>query len=73
MKTKLRCRLGVHKYEQSRPLVIMDIFPPFYLPYETPRRACSFCSKKQYWLPGYGGSEIGSWEPLREAVEAKHD
>ena len=27
-------------------------------------RTCQTCGKKQQWLPGYGGSEMGCWETI---------
>ena len=57
----LLCLLGFHKWEQNRSLHISDIFP-FYLD-EVSKviRTCKICGKKEEWLPGYGGSEIGCW------------
>jgi len=57
------CKIGFHKWEQNRELVIKDIHPGLDSNWKTPKRNCKFCGKKEYWLPGYGGSEIGSWEP----------
>jgi len=57
---KLRCLLG-HKWKQSRPLTLLDSFPPSFMRYENPTRECSRCGKRQRWLPGYGGSEVGCW------------
>jgi hypothetical protein len=60
----LLCFIGLHKWEQNRPLAIIDGFPP---PghYDTPKRRCTrpCCMVRQYWLPGYGGSEWGCWSP----------
>ena len=58
---KTLCRLGLHKWRQSRPLSIFDIHPPFFLDYVLPTRKCLRCGKTQRWLPGYGGSEFGCW------------
>ena len=56
------CKIGIHKWEVSRGLVLYDMFPsPFDTKYKTPTRKCIKCGKKQQWLPGYGGSEIGCW------------
>ena len=55
------CRLGLHRWEQSRPLSPIDGFPFYGEPYDCPTRACGRCSKAQRWLPGYGGSEWGCW------------
>jgi len=32
-------------------------------------RKCERCSKKQRWLPGYGGSELGCWRKSREELK----
>lgn len=58
-----RCWLGIHYWEQSRPLVLMDLHPGFDAGHKNPTRGCMRCHKRQSWLPGYGGSEIGSWNP----------
>jgi len=60
----LLCLIGLHKWEESRPLHIRDIHPGFISGWETPTRVCIRCGKQEKWLPGYGGSEIGSWEPI---------
>lgn len=54
-------KLGIHRWEMSRPLSTLDIFPPAFLPHEAPMRRCKICGKQQRWLPGYGGSEPGCW------------
>ena len=59
VKRKWLCKIGIHLWEQSRPLVITDAFP--FGKYENPTRSCSRCGKSQWWLPGYGGSEFGCW------------
>ena len=61
MNKLLLCRLGIHKWIQNRDLHIIDIFPPPFLNYKNPERTCNKCKKTQFWLPGYGGSEIGCW------------
>lgn len=62
-----KCFFGIHDWAATRPLNVYDAFPsPFDRNYKNPKRECQRCGKRQYWLPGYGGSEIGSWEPLRE-------
>jgi hypothetical protein len=55
------CKIGIHKWKQNRPLHIRDIHPGFDMQWETPTRKCLRCKKKEKWLPGYGGSEIGCW------------
>lgn len=61
---RLLCRLGLHKWEESRDVSLYDMFPsPFDRSYQSPTRRCLRCPKKQHWLPGYGGSEIGCWCP----------
>lgn len=61
---RLLCWLGLHKWEQSRDVTYYDMFPaPFDQTYQAPTRVCLRCSKRQHWLPGYGGSEIGCWCP----------
>jgi len=52
---KLRCKLGIHKWEQSPPSLLT--------PHKNDKltRRCLHCGKSQYWLPGYGGQEIGCW------------
>lgn len=62
---KVLCFLGIHKWELSRPVGVMDIFPPPTARYKNPTRECQRCGKAQWWLPGYGGSEIGCWCPGR--------
>jgi hypothetical protein len=58
----LRCFFGLHKWQQSRKLHVVDAFPPpFDTEYQNPTRECEKCGKFQRWLPGYGGSEIGCW------------
>ena len=57
------CILWFHEWDQSRPLSYMDAFPP--PKWTTARRHCLRCGKREHWLPGYGGSEWGSWQPDR--------
>ena len=57
----LRCLIGWHYWSQSRPIGLIDGFPPWYAKYENPTRSCTRCPKTQSWLPGYGGSEWGCW------------
>ena len=54
------CRIGWHKWQQSRPLGAMDATPidQHYVPLT---RTCKCCGQINWWLPGYGGSEVGSW------------
>jgi len=59
---KLLCLFGIHHWEQSRALGLHDGFPFFGEPYDNPVRECQRCGTSQRWLPGYGGSEWGSWE-----------
>ena len=62
MKKRLRCKLGFHKWLQSRMLTAYDAFPMLGdKNYVAPIRICAHCGAKQKWLPGYGGSEIGCW------------
>ena len=65
MSKRLRCWLGIHEWLQSRPLSVYDAFPMAGVQYQNPTRECLHCGKAQYWLPGYGGSEFGCWQPLR--------
>jgi len=58
---KFLCKIGIHKWIQSRNVTCIDIFPPSMTPYKTPERICKRCGKQQKWLPGYGGSELGCW------------
>ena len=58
---RLLCRLGIHRWELDRELSALDLFPPFFFPYKAPTRQCKVCGKRQRWLPGYGGSELGCW------------
>jgi len=58
----IKCKIGLHKWVQSKPLTGYDMFPsPFDSKYSTPTRTCVRCGERQKWLPGYGGSEIGCW------------
>ena len=56
-----KCCIGWHAWKSSRYLRLSDTFPPSYEPYGNPARRCARCSKKQWWFPGYGGSESGCW------------
>lgn len=58
------CFVGLHNWKQSRDLVITDIHPGLDKNYENPIRRCNNCGKKRRWLPGFGGSTIGSWEKM---------
>ena len=58
---RLLCKIGIHKYQQSRPLTPYDVMPFFGFVYNCPERKCKKCGKEQKWLPGYGGSELGCW------------
>jgi hypothetical protein len=58
---RLMCAVGLHAWQHSRFMSVLDVFPPAGM--EPLRRQCFWCGKKQRWLPGYGGSEIGCWEP----------
>ena len=62
----LKCFMGLHKWKQNRELNVVDIYPPPFMKWVRPIRECEVCGKKQYWLPGYGGSEIGCWENFRK-------
>lgn len=55
------CKMGIHKWKQSRAFHILDIHPLLYSNYKSPKRKCERCGKTQEWLPGHGGSEIGCW------------
>lgn len=57
---KLRCKFGLHFWEQNRPLKIIDGWPTDPI-HQNPTRKCIRCDKLQEWLPGYGGSEWGCW------------
>lgn len=54
----LRCRFGIHKYQQNKRFT-----PDYIFPFDGSRweRVCLLCGKRQRWLPGYGGSEDGCW------------
>jgi len=57
-----RCKIGLHQWEQERPISVYDGFPsPYDAVYQTPTRTCVRCKGQQQWLPGYGGSEWGCW------------
>jgi hypothetical protein len=55
------CFLGIHEWLQDRQLAVFDIFPPLFMKYKNPTRKCQHCAREEYWLPGYGGSEVGCW------------
>lgn len=57
------CKLGFHRWTYDRHFHILDIRPGFVDEYKPPIRKCRKCEKKQQWLPGYGGSEVGCWIP----------
>lgn len=66
------CIIGIHVWNQGRELSVYHAFPsPFDAAYETPRRVCERCGRRQYWLPGYGGSEWGCWMQDRSADPVK--
>ena len=67
---RLACAIGLHDWEQSRPIGLQDGFPFAGVPYENPTRHCKRCPKHQRWLPGYGGSEWGCWCPEPDRVES---
>ncbi len=49
---KLRCRLGFHKWKQSRELGVVDIFPPvFREDWQAAERTCIHCDKLRRWIP----------------------
>lgn len=64
---RLRCLIGIHRWQQTRPLALNDMFPSPFGRYQAPERVCACCDKEQRWLPGYGGSEDGCW--LTKGVE----
>jgi hypothetical protein len=53
--------LGWHQWAMSRPPGVEDAFP-MSRAWVRPTRKCEHCQRQQKWLPGYGGSELGSWE-----------
>jgi len=55
------CTIGMHKWNQTRPIALIDGFPPPNVKYTPPKRTCKKCGKRERWLPGYGGSEWGCW------------
>lgn len=59
------CKIGFHKYKRINPHVLCDPFPFFGEKYEEAKRRCEYCGKVQYWLPGFGGSVLGSWEDYK--------
>ena len=63
------CKIGWHHWRQDRPLRPIDAFP-MDPKYETPVRICESCGAAEKWLPGYGGSEFGCWQRLKERVHA---
>ena len=78
MRKAIPCQLGIHRWVQSRPLVIGDIWPSIGDPWIRPTRLCLRCGKRQAWLPGYGGSEPGCWLttgeiPLEAALKEDSD
>ena len=66
---KLRCLVGLHVWTQSRAITPADYFPFSSVRYRPPTRQCSACGKRQKWLPGYGGSELGSWMTEQSDVD----
>lgn len=64
------CSIGFHDWHQERPLTPYDAWP-MDRAYETPRRECRRCAKREQWLPGYGGSEIGCWTPAASEPKAR--
>src|SRR3990170_5994268 len=65
---RIKCAVGLHSWKQPRTLNVYDIFPsPFDASWQTPERQCARCEKWQWWLPGYGGSELGCWCPGRRS------
>jgi len=61
MISRFLCKLGIHKWKTNRQLIIRDIHPGLDSNWETPVRQCLRCGKRERWLPGYGGFEIGCW------------
>lgn len=57
----LLCCFGIHKWEQNRAITPDDYLPFFGHPRGQAVRICMRCHRAQYWLPGYGGSELGCW------------
>lgn len=64
MKSWIKCLIGLHLWIYDRELTHNDTFPYPMESYSNPMRECKHCKKRQYWLPGYGGSELGSWEAV---------
>lgn len=62
---RLLCRIGLHQWHQTRPLFVIDLFPPPGY-WDHVRRQCGRCGRQEQWLPGYGGSELGCW--MRESA-----
>ena len=63
---RFRCWIGIHYWRQSRPIGLLDGFPPINENYKLPTRKCERCGKREEWLPGYGGSEWGCWIGIQE-------
>ena len=51
------CSIGLHKW--GKPDIQPNPFPVDMT--NTAKRACRRCGQRQWWLPGYGGSELGCW------------
>jgi hypothetical protein len=62
---RLLCKIGLHHWKKSRPLLLVDVFPPDFVDLPPLTRTCMRCDKRQKWLPGYGGSEVGCWIEAR--------
>ena len=48
-----KCWLGLHNWRMEEKANHLT-------------RYCTRCGRQERWLPGYGGSEIGCWLPMRE-------
>jgi hypothetical protein len=64
MKSWIKCLIGIHAWKQNAEITPLDYFPPPGYHKEI-IRICDRCHKAQRWLPGYGGSELGSWEDVK--------
>lgn len=47
---RVLCKIGFHEWKYQK------------LKYDSEYRFCKRCPKKQHWLAGHGGSEIGCWQ-----------
>lgn len=67
---RIKCALGLHAWINDRAITPYDYFPsPMDRNWQNPVRKCARCGRRQWWLPGYGGSEPGCWRPVEPVRE----